>query len=839
MCRKLYVLFAFFFCTVPLLASGLQFLGNSYKLEERTSYKVFSTATVPSFENIILLSFDIQIKEFNTFGYIFRMTDRNSKSVFSFIFTYKNDNESIFQVNSDGKVNYASASVFNDSIRCRWLPVCFKFDIRNKTLQFMVDGQEVEVASVSDFGKSVYTDIHFGRDEFTVDLPTFALRNLIIQGDRYKYSFPLAENAGTKVHEASGTVYGEVRNPVWLVNESFYWKPVFSKKIIGPCGANFDESDKTVYVFSKDSLYDFNLQRAFMKSIPYTNPLPLKMRLGTNFLVGDEKQLYVYEINGVPEGETTVASLDVTQAEWCPTDSVSLPVQLHHHNSFWDLQNDRLLLFGGFGNQKYSNVLLAYNLCSRSIDTLQMAGDVIPPRCYAGMAHVGDSVLYIYGGVGNNSGKQELGRIYYNDLYKVNLLEHKIVKCWESSFFSKEVVGNNLVYSEGERALYALRYKEYNRNSSAQLYRISLDDGDAVPVGDSIPFLSVAIETTLSLYKSTLPDKLYCVIQEHYNSFPDTVRIATYELDFPPLAQGELVPHYVSRKYTDTWLLAGVAVLAACLFLAFRFLVKHKKADVQKKEKVSVLEHTAIQLTGMEEVPVKRCSTVYLFGDFTVFDRTGKDITYMFSNKLKQIFIYILVESVEKGGVLSSSLNTLFWPGKDDAKVKNLKGVTINHLRKTLAEMEGIALNYSKGYFNVTIGDNCFCDYIRVIELSRQKKHVKELLSLLMRGKFLNGTEDDLFDQIKGKTEDWLLGLLLFWLNRQDESLKKADILAVCRLVFGIDPLNEQALMTALNVCKEQKMRGEAQKIYAQFAREYKWMQGKEYPLSINELLKG
>ena len=85
------------------------------------------------------------------------------------------------------------------------------------------------------------------------------------------------------------------------------------------------------------------------------------------------------------------------------------------------------------------------------------------------------------------------------------------------------------------------------------------------------------------------------------------------------------------------------------------------------------------------------------------------------------------------------------------------------------------------------------------------------------------------------KTACWLLS----WLNRQDELLKRSDVLSVCQLVFEIDPLNEQALQAALNVCKEQKMRGEAQKIYSQFAREYKRMQGKEYPLSMDELLKG
>lgn len=840
MSMRWYVLLAFFLWTVPSLADGLQFLGNSYRMEDRTAYKVFAEEAVPEFENELVLDFEMQIKEFNTFGYIFRMKDLNSKSVFSFIFTYKNDRESVFQINSDGKASYASVSFVNDSLRCRWLPVSFGFDLQKKTLRLSVGGQEAEVTSVSEFGQAICPDIYFGRDEFTVDLPTFALRNLTVRGGGRQYRFPLSENAGTAVHDASGTVYGEVQNPIWLVNEAYYWKPVFTQKILGPCGANFDSRGKKIYVFSADSLYGYDLQRGSMQSVPCANPLPLKMRLGTNFLPAGDNRLYVYEINGIPPGYTTVASLDLTRAEWCPTDSVSLPVQLHHHNTYWDARHGRLLMFGGFGNQRYSNALLSYRPDARSIDTLRTTGDVISPRFNAGMAHVGDTVLYIYGGVGNSSGDQSLGRIYYNDLYKVSLPSCRVKKCWELPSPVKEVVGNNMIYSEAENALYALRYKEYNRNSSVQLYRIALADGTAVPVGDSIPFLAVAIETSLTLYKSTMPDKLYCVIQEHYNSQPDTVRVSAYELAFPPLTQDELVPHYAARRSAGLWwLLPVVIVLAVGAYLLYRRMAVSRQVAAVAPSAAPAATEAVVSSAAEEEVPVKRGSAVYLFGDFTVYDRAGRDITYMFSNKLKQLFIYILVESAEGTGVLSSSLNTLFWPDKDDAKVKNLKGVTINHLRKTLAEMDGITLNYSKGFFNITLSDECFCDYMHAAEYAGQPERAKDLLPLLARGKFLKGIDDDLFDQIKGRTEDRLLGWLLSWLNRQDELLKRSDVLSVCQLVFEIDPLNEQALQAALNVCKEQKMRGEAQKIYSQFAREYKRMQGKEYPLSMDELLKG
>ena len=707
-----------------------------------------------------------------------------------------------------------------------------------------------EVQDVTDFKSVICPDIHFGRDGFIVDVPTFALRNLRIENKQQHYFFPLSENKGEEVHENSGEVYGHVINPKWLINDSFFWKPVFEKYIMGACGANFDEENKKIYCFSQDSLFSFDLHRMVMNGVPYENAIPLRMRLGTNFYLDQENKLYVYEINGIPLGNPTMASLDLDKGEWNPVDSLSLPVQLHHHNYFFNHQSNRLLLFGGFGNQKYHNALISYDFKGHSIDTLKLTGDMIAPRFGAGMAHVGDSLLYIYGGVGNISGEQTLGRVYFNDLYRINLSNYRVTKCWSNPLDEKEVIGNQMIYLEKENSLYALRYKEYNRNSSVQLYKISIDKGDIMPVGDSIPFLSVAIETSLSLYQSHMPERLYCVIQEHYNSSPDTVKISAYELDFPPLSNEELLSFYPdSCVNNNIEIIMCLAIVTICLIGAILYFLKRKKLTL-KQDKEMDLEENIIETEkslvsvpmGISVNPSIKLSTknaLFLFGDFTVYNREGRDITYLFSNKLKHLFIYMLLSSVNGYGVQSSSLNTLFWPDKDESKVKNLKGVTINHLRKILAEIDGISLDYHKGFFRLSFESVCYCDYVVVNDLISQQRVEEELFTLLQRGKFLRGVEDELFDRAKNKVEDFILSYLISLLNSEEKLQDKGDVIIVCQLIFEIDSLNEQALQCIIEVCREQKMKAEAQKYYAYFVREYRRMQGKEYPLSLDDLMKG
>lgn len=848
---RLYILVFSFFIFTSLNARGLQFLGNSYSLEERTSYTVFQKNLIPSFENEISIDFDLQIREFNTFGYIFRLFDLQSKNIFSLVFTYKNDDESILQINLDGKTNYASISFFNDSIRYRWIPVSLKLNVKERSINFIIDSKSNKVCNVVDLKEAISPDIHFGRDGFIVDVPTFALRNLKIWNNSHEYYFPLNENAGMDVHDKTGRIYGKVVNPKWLINDSFYWKPVFNKFIVGACGSCFDDFGKKIYLFSNDSLHYFDLYSGKINGVPYSNKIPLKMRLGTNFYSPEEKKIYVYEVNGISPGNPTMASLDLFDCKWLSVDSLSLPVQLHHHNCFFESQFDRLLLFGGFGNQKYHNSFISYYFKDHKIDTIRQTGYVIAPRYGAGMVNVGDSLLYIYGGAGNSSGEQTLGRVYFNDLYKVDLRNYHITKCWEKNFDEKKVVGEQMVYSRSENTLYALRYKEYNRNSYAQLYQISIDNNTIIPVGDSIPFLSGAIETTLSLYRSHMPDKLYCVIQEHSSSsFSDTVKVSAYELDFPPLSDNELIPYYSTMNTVNkTFVILCLCTTLFCLGFVFYWIRKKYTIRESYKKNICDVVLTDNVIGGddnnnisplIHESPIKVSlkNTLYLFGQFTVYDRSGRDITYMFSNKLKNIFIYILFNSINGSGVQSSSLNALFWPDKDEYKVKNLKGVTINHLRKILTEIDGISLVYSKGFFKLSFDSVFFCDYISVCDLINKQSSYKELFTLLQRGELLRGVDDDMFDIIKSNVEDFILTYLISLLNSDDKLIDKSDVIIACQLIFMIDPLNEQALFCILNAYKEKKMKSEAQKCYSHFVREYKRMQGKDFHIAFDEFIK-
>ena len=235
------------------------------------------------------------------------------------------------------------------------------------------------------------------------------------------------------------------------------------------------------------------------------------------------------------------------------------------------------------------------------------------------------------------------------------------------------------------------------------------------------------------------------------------------------------------------------------------------------------------------ESSLVRPNAVYLFGPFTVIDRNGRDITHLFSSRLRQGFIYILLHSTHNG-VLSASLNEVFWPDKPDDKVKNLKGVTINQIRKNLAELDGVELVHDKGYFRLVFTD-CYCDYFRFRTLKNAEEVENELGILLMRGKFLDGMDAGMMDHFKQKVEEFLSSFLPLEIERLYQQHKYDAVIRFCNVLFRVDPVNELALAYGMHALNHTGSSQEAILQYSLFVREYRQMMNEEYSISYAELM--
>ena len=846
--RRLCLLFLLTGMTLFAYSQGLLFQANDKEIKERTSLQIFQEGEIPCFTKNFQLSFELSIRDFDTFGYVFLLKEDQGKTKYSFTYTYLDGENITFKFNTDGKENHYSLNLRNDALAYQWIPVSFAFDLQQDVLTIRIGDNEKKITSLG-LKDTFCPHLFFGRYDYILDMPTFAIRNLKLEGDRsHSYTFPLNENEGEEVHTSTGKVLGTVVNPVWLINGSYHWEKLFEYSFQTPSGITFEPDSQRLIIFSQDSLLTYNLLKRQPQKYSYSNKLPVKLQLATHFMNTTDGKLYVYELNNLPLGDATVAALDLNNQEWKQTGVAALPVQLHHHDGFWDETTGKYLVFGGFGNKRFNNTFLEYDIEGDRWDTLSYSGDRIIPRYFSGMAvNKNREHIYVFGGMGNESGEQSVGRNYLHDLYLLDRKQQSVRRLWQNASDHRLVVARDMILTPDEKYIYALCYPEYLSDTYLQLYRLTVDDGTMKALGDSIPMRSEEIMTNANLYYNSLTHEYYCTTTE-FDKKGHTV-IRTYVLSAPPVSLDE-IRSYGSRSSLEIrwlWIMAGIGVL----LLAGGVLFVRKKRGKQRN---AVLESSSVLMSppvgrepdksvqGKEtlakedfESSLVRPNAVYLFGPFTVIDRNGRDITHLFSSRLRQVFIYILLHSTHNG-VLSASLNEVFWPDKPDDKVKNLKGVTINQIRKNLAELDGVELVHDKGYFRLVFTD-CYCDYFRFRTLKNAEEVENELGILLMRGKFLDGMDAGMMDHFKQKVEEFLSSFLPLEIERLYQQHKYDAVIRFCNVLFRVDPVNELALAYGMHALNHTGSSQEAILQYSLFVREYRQMMNEEYSTSYAELM--
>jgi DNA-binding SARP family transcriptional activator len=376
-----------------------------------------------------------------------------------------------------------------------------------------------------------------------------------------------------------------------------------------------------------------------------------------------------------------------------------------------------------------------------------------------------------------------------------------------------------------DSSFYTLCYPEHFSESLLKLYRFSLKDGSYEILGDSIPIHSDKITTNANLYYDSGLNNLFAVVQEFEDDISSDLKV--YSLSFPPLSARELATY--SKKKDHSILV--IVIISSSLATGIGYFI-YKKGKSRKQQRVGDHPRTESATSNTIE-PTTQANSIYLFGEFTVRDRNNRDITYMFSAQLKQIFCLVLQYSTTEDGIASQRLSNILWPDKPADKVKNSRGVTINHLRKVLSELDGVELIYEKGHFKIEQTNQFYCDYVRCIEIIAKNEletDRDELVRIVSRGKFLQLSDHPLFDAFKEEVEKKLEPVLLVELEKSFTTEAYPLALALAEAIFNIDPLNDVALTFQLKAMQKMEMNDEARIRYQAFIIEYKKVMGSDYP---------
>lgn len=820
-----------------IFSQGLRFHGNENVINERTSYSVFENGA-PAFSEQLIIHFELSLLPPSNVGYIFRLKDVRLDTTYNLMYDNEGSENTIFKFNEEGRNNLITTIFKKEELsNCQWVSVDLSFDLKQDSMTLNINGKVTKIGRLNLLDKWNPV-IYFGRSEHVVDIPSFAIKNVVIKDKQQEYLFRLNENEGEYVHDSKDKIRGQVSNPIWLINNAYYWAPRASFKSNNVAGLNFNPQTQDIYFFDQDSIVLFNMRSNTVLSKKYGNELPVKLRLGMSFMDKAANRLHAYEVySEEPTEAVTSAYLDLNTFMWGSESVDRLPTQLHHHDGYYDSKNHRYIVFGGFGSQHYNKEFYSYDLITKRWSLLSFEGDKITPRYFSSMCYKKDSnALYVFGGMGNDSGDQTIGRRYYYDLYKVDLSEKMITKLWEIPWNGDNVVPVRSMIMLDDSCFYTLCYPEHFSNTFLKLYRFSIKDGHFDILGDSIPIRSDKITTNANLYYNEKLNEFYCTVQEFdANDIASVARV--YSLSFPPINFEELVGKSKDESITYIWIvILSVTILVGSVYFFYR-----RKG--RSKTNVGNSDNLNLDVESKEEKPQESLSrkdvpnSIYLFGEFMVRDRNNRDITYMFSTKLKQTFLLILQYSIEDG-ISSQQLSDILWPEKTENKAKNLKGVTLNHIRKALAELDYIELIHDKGFFKIIISDGCYCDYKKFYEIIKEGNIInnQELIEILIRGKFLKNTEDEMFDSFKQEIENKAESILQIEIdNRYSQSDYQTALLLIDTL-FNIDSLNEEALYYQIHSLLQLKMPDQAKNKYLLFVAEYKKLMNENYPITFSSL---
>jgi hypothetical protein len=831
---KIVLLFMMMLSAIRSRGQGLQFGSNDSLMSKRTSYQVFKE-DLPTFHDRLVIGFDLSLWDNQHLGYILNLTDDQGNS-YSLSAIYNQG--SFLNFNIDSRSNKLSIPLPGALLKRRkWFKVIVDLDLKGDKAGISVNGKWYRATGLGFNGK-ITAKITFGKNEHYSDVPNMAIKNLVVSNDDKTYTFPLSEWTGNDVFTNGGDNLGHVDNPAWLINESYFWKQKFMRTFNEVAGINFNERNEQFFIFKSDSLIFYDAGRDATGAKPFKNKLAVPLHLGKSIVNLKENKCYLYEVLRAPQPAPSIASFNLDSLTWDFYGKSTITEQRHHHNIFYDKDFNNFYLFGGYGSFKYYNNFFKYDKTTDSWQQQSFTGARINPRFFSA-ASTADSNndIYIFGGYGNQSGNQVVGGMHYYDLYRVNLGNHTIKKLWEIKPDEEAFVpANNLIVSKDKQFLYVLCYPHERPKTSLRLYKFSIKDGSYQVVSGTIPVVSERIETDHNLFYNAKQDVFYCTTQEFETPSRSTIKI--FALTAPPVSQEAYMAAHEppKRSFTLYRILGGASALVLLCGIVVFFL-RRKKDDEQPMPVES--EETVTEETEKTEAGNK-ANAVYLLGEFTVYDKNKRDITYLFSPKIKQLFILILLNSREKNGVVSKRISTTLWPDKDVVKTKNIRGVTINHLRNILSDIEGLELAFLNDTYSFIIIEGFYCDYFVVRDSLKQingnEPSVFNHFDLVARGGLLQHIPEIWLDDFKQEYEEALMPVILPVIKKVYDAFDYKKALEISRIVLSIDPFNDIGIKFKLKALRRTKGIEHARKIYEEFSAEYEKSLGETYPVPFEKI---
>ena len=580
---------------------GLTFISNDKPKDERTSYRVFENEM--NFQKNLKISFEMNFYSPLFIGEILTIKNiRNQKAISLYYkYTYNEENESFIQINRVGEKKLYQKKIPEDIlINGTWINVEVDFDFVNNIIVFDFNGNRIKIPENFERKEDKY-DLVFGKNDIYFDVPSFKIKNLRVVSSNVEIKFPLNQKEGVDVYSENQNYKGKVDNPYWLIGDFYRWKEIktFSQK--SPTEVVFDKVNSCFYLLADTYMLKYNVLVNTVDSIPYRNKKNFVPSLtGKAILNYEENSIYLYknslnriinndllvqklglildddEIERKSVNKTdsyTIASLNLDTLKWKMISSENIFEEIRfHNNTLFNDKSNTLLMFGGYSNFKYHNDFIQYDLMTGNQSELTFTGDDITPRFFASHVSRSDDKILIYGGVGNMSGEEHIGKKYFDDLYDVDLFNKVITRKWSGqNELYQSASSENMILSSDGKSFYNLFFAENIMNSEIQLKKVEIEDGSTTLLGDKVPFKTNKFPNEIDLYQFNKNNRLILYKKEFLDNKIRNNSISFYTIEFEPITletydQGQAVLNNYSFFTTSILIIIFLLIIGILYF---------------------------------------------------------------------------------------------------------------------------------------------------------------------------------------------------------------------------------------------------------------------------------
>ena len=177
----------FFLISKESFSQGLKFSGSKEPIDKRTSYNVFDDESVV-FTGFYTIEFELSLYPTTRIGYIIRIKNAKSDKIYNLFYDGQGDNI-LFKFNEEGKSSLITAEIKREElINLRWFKTIISFDLKKNTIKLTLHNHTFVARNVG-LPDQYYPVIIFGKSDYIIDVPTFAIQNMAVGNNYKKYAF--------------------------------------------------------------------------------------------------------------------------------------------------------------------------------------------------------------------------------------------------------------------------------------------------------------------------------------------------------------------------------------------------------------------------------------------------------------------------------------------------------------------------------------------------------------------------------------------------------------------------------------------------------------------------